>query len=164
MRRTGEIMKIKALIMDVDGTLTDGGIYLDVNGNELKRFNVKDGYGIKNILRDRDIIPIILTGRESEVVKRRCQELGVEYIIQGSKNKVRDMKEILTRLDIPIGAVMYIGDDLNDMECMKLTGLCACPKDATREIKNICNYIAEKDGGYGAVREIIDWLDTNWRE
>lgn len=87
MRRNGEIMKIKALIMDVDGTLTDGGIYLDVNGNELKRFNVKDGYGIKNILRDRDIIPIILTGRESEVVKRRCQELGVEYIIQGSKIK-----------------------------------------------------------------------------
>ena len=74
------------------------------------------------------------------------------------------MKEILTRLDIPIEAVMYIGDDLNDMECMKLTGLCACPNDATREIKNICNYIAEKDGGYGAVREIIDWLDTNWRE
>lgn len=151
-------MKIKAIIMDVDGTLTDGGIYLDSNGNEMKKFNVKDGYAISKILPENDIIPIILTGRESEIVKLRCAELRIKYIIQGSKDKVKDMLNILKKLSVSLEEAMYIGDDLNDLECMKLVGVCACPGDAVQDIKKISKYVATSNGGYGAVREIIENL------
>ena len=151
-------MKIKAIIMDVDGTLTDGGIYLDSNGNEMKKFNVKDGYAISKILPENDIIPIILTGRESEIVKLRCAELRIKYIIQGSKDKVKDMLNILKKLSVSLEEAMYIGDDLNDLECMKLVGVRACPGDAVQDIKKISKYVATSNGGYGAVREIIENL------
>lgn len=151
-------MKIKAIIMDVDGTLTDGGIYLDSNGNEMKKFNVKDGYAISKILPEKDIIPIILTGRESEIVKLRCAELGIKYVIQGSKDKVKDMLYILKKLSVSLEEAMYIGDDLNDLECMKLVGVCACPGDAVQDIKKISKYVATSNGGDGAVREIIENL------
>lgn len=151
-------MKIKAIIMDVDGTLTDGGIYLDSNGNEMKKFNVKDGYAISKILPENDIIPIILTGRESEIVKLRCAELRIKYVIQGSKDKVKDMLNILKKLSVSLEEAMYIGDDLNDLECMKLVGVCACPGDAVQDIKKISKYVATSNGGDGAVREIIENL------
>lgn len=156
-------MDIKALVMDVDGTLTDGGIYLGNNGEELKRFDVKDGYAIRNILPELNIIPIVLTGRKSNIVKRRCEELEIDIVIQGSKNKVYDMMRILDDLSISLEETVYIGDDMNDIECMKLVGLCACPCDAVEDIKNISTYVAKKEGGSGAVREIIDWIKFNWR-
>lgn len=156
-------MKIKALIMDVDGTLTDGGIYLDSQGNELKKFNVKDGYAIAKILPQFNIVPIILTGRKSDIVEKRCRELGIKHIIQGSINKVIDMRDALAELSILPEDTMYIGDDINDLECMKIVSLKACPADAAKEIKNICDYVSQKEGGQGAVRDIVDWLDFNWR-
>lgn len=148
--------------MDVDGTLTDGGIYLDCQGNEFKKFNVKDGYAIGNILPYRNITPIVLTGRESDIVIRRCRELGIKHIIQGSKDKIMDLEQILKSLSISLEETMYVGDDLNDMECMQAVGKCACPNDAVDEIKNICDYVAKKEGGCGAIREIIDWVNINW--
>ena len=153
---------IKALIMDVDGTLTDGGIYLTSNGEEIKKFNVKDGYAINNMLPKMNITPIILTGRNSDIVKRRCKELNITIVIQDSKDKVHDMMRVLNELSISLKETVYIGDDLNDIECMKLVGICACPCDAANEVKNICTYVAEKGGGAGAVREIIDWIAYNW--
>ena len=151
-------MSIRAIVMDVDGTLTDGGIYLDDRGNEFKKFDVKDGYAIHDILSSMNIIPIILTGRKSEIVKRRSQELGIQYVIQGSKNKIEDMKDILSKLSISLEDTVYIGDDLNDLECMKMVGISACPNDAVDEIKKICKYIAKKNAGSGAVREIVEWV------
>lgn len=132
-------MSIRAIVMDVDGTLTDGGIYLDDRGNEFKKFDVKDGYAIHDILPSMNIIPIILTGRKSEIVKRRSQELGIQYVIQGSKNKIEDMKDILSKLSISLEDTVYIGDDLNDLECMKMVGISACPNDAVDEIKKYVN-------------------------
>jgi 3-deoxy-D-manno-octulosonate 8-phosphate phosphatase (KDO 8-P phosphatase) len=149
-------MKIKAIVMDVDGTLTDGGIYLDNNGNELKKFNVKDGYAISTILPQYGIEPIVITGRKSEIVRKRCEELNIKRVVQGSKDKAYDMKIILNELAISMEETVYIGDDINDIDCMKLVGACACPNDAVDEIKKICDIVAEKKGGYGAVREIID--------
>ena len=149
-------MTIKALIMDVDGTLTDGTIYLDNNGNEMKKFNVKDGYAISTILPEYDIVPIVITGRRSEIVRKRCEELNIKKVVQGSINKVNDMKLILNDLSISMEETAYIGDDMNDIECMKLVGLCACPNDAVNEVKKICDIVAEKNGGEGAVREIIE--------
>lgn len=142
--------------MDVDGTLTDGGIYLDNNGNELKKFNVKDGYAISTILPQYGIEPIVITGRKSEIVRKRCEELNIKRVVQGSKDKVYDMKIILNELAISMEETVYIGDDMNDIDCMKLVGVCACPNDAVDEIKKICDIVAQKKGGYGAVREIID--------
>ena len=149
-------MTIKALIMDVDGTLTDGTIYLDNNGNEMKKFNVKDGYAINIILPEYDIVPIVITGRRSEIVRKRCEELNIKKVVQGSINKVNDMKLILNDLSISMEETAYIGDDMNDIECMKLVGLCACPNDAVNEVKKICDIVAEKNGREGAVREIIE--------
>ena len=154
-------MKIKALVMDVDGTLTDGGIYISDNGEAVKRFNVKDGYGIHNMLPRMGIIPIIITGRTSQIVLNRCKELGIKHIVQGSKDKVEDMFNILEQENIELSETAYIGDDMNDYECMQRVGLRGCPKDAVREIKEISEYITESAGGNGAVREFIEWLKNN---
>ena len=150
--------KIKALIMDVDGTLTDGGIYMGQDGEEMKRFNVKDGYAIHNILPKYNVIPVIITGRKSRIVENRCKELGIKRVVQGSINKVEDMLQILKQERIELEETAYIGDDLNDYECMQMVGVRGCPNDAVKEIKEISDYIATAIGGNGAVREFIEWI------
>lgn len=152
--------KMKALIMDVDGTLTDGGIYLGQNGEVLKRFSAKDGYAIANILPKYNIIPIIITGRESRIVENRCKELGIVEFVQGSKDKIYDMNRVLKKLQISLDEVAYIGDDLNDYDAMKMVAVRGCPADAVDEIKGICNYVSKYNGGYGAVRAFIEWIVT----
>lgn len=150
--------KIRALIMDVDGTLTDGGIYVGEAGEVMKRFDVKDGYGIHNMLPEMDIVPIIITGRKSEIVVNRCRELGILDVVQGSKDKVSDMKRLLKDKGIELSEVAYMGDDLNDLECMKLVGVRGCPADAVQEIKEVSDIVTCSRGGYGAVREFINWI------
>lgn len=154
-------MKIKALVMDVDGTLTDGGIYIGDKGEVMKRFDVKDGYAICNILPQIGVIPIIITGRVSQIVTNRCMELGIKYVVQGSKNKVKDMKKILKQEKISLSETAYIGDDMNDYECMQMVGFRGCPSDAIGEIKEISEYIAKATGGNGAVREFTEWISKN---
>lgn len=152
---------IKALVMDVDGTLTDGGIFIGNMGELMKRFHVRDGYGIHDMLPRMGIIPIILTGRESDIVYKRCSELGIKYIVQGSKNKIADLKTILLKVRVSLKETAYIGDDLNDLECMKQTGVIGCPNDAVPEIKKIADYVCNSVGGNGAVREFIEWIEKN---
>jgi len=152
---------IKYLIMDVDGTLTDGMIYIGNNGEVFKAFNIKDGYGIKNLLSHLGITPIIITGRESKILESRCKELGIVDIYQGITNKKEILDSILGS-HTKYSQVSYIGDDLNDLSCMQLIkshgGLIGCPLDAVSEIKQIADFISNKNGGDGAVREFIDWL------
>ena len=149
---------IKYLIMDVDGTLTDGKIYMSDNGELMKAYNIKDGYGIHNILMNFNIEPIIITGRESKIVLHRCSELGINKIFQG----VTDKGSQLLALSLDLSEVAYIGDDLNDFSCMIMVkesgGVIGCPRDAVQEIINISNFVAEHDGGDGAVRDFIDYL------
>ena len=144
--------------MDVDGTLTDGGLYIGNNGEIAKRFHVKDGYAIKHLLPEMGIIPVIITGRTSDIVLYRCDELGIKYVIQGSKDKVSDMKKILFQENIALEEVAYIGDDMNDLKCMNIVGMRACPHDAAQEIKQIADYVTEQAGGNGAVREFVEWI------
>ncbi len=151
-------MKIKALAMDVDGTLTDGGIYIGRNGEIMKRFCVKDGYAINNMLPQMGIIPIIITGRKSEIVQARSSELGITRIIQGSSDKPADLKNMLLKEDILLEETAYIGDDMNDYECMLMVGLRGCPKDADKKIKAIADYVSECEGGKGALRDFVEWL------
>lgn len=151
-------MKIKALVMDVDGTLTDGGIYMGENGEIMKRFNVKDGYAIHNMLPQMGILPIIITGRISKIVENRCSELEIKELIQGSKNKLVDLLKIIEKFDIKLEEVAFIGDDLNDLEAMKFVGVRGCPFDAIEEIREICEYVSPHMGGNGAVRDFVEWI------
>lgn len=154
-------MDIKIFVMDVDGTLTDGKIYMGLTGEMIKAFDVKDGYGIHNILPELGIIPVILTGRESDIVKVRSKELGISHIIQGSKFKVEDLNQLLSRLSLTWSQVACIGDDLNDFQILQKAAWSACPCDAADEIKEICNYVTDKGGGAGAVREAIEYLKAH---
>lgn len=149
---------IRALVMDVDGTLTDGGIYIGEKGEVMKKFHVKDGYGIKHLLPANSIIPIVITGRTSIIVENRCKELGIELVVQGCENKVVILKKIIEELQIDFEQVAYIGDDLNDFDAMQLVGIRGCPKNAVKEIKDNCDFVGLSLGGEGAVREFIDWL------
>lgn len=150
-----KVKDIKLIVLDVDGTLTDGKIYYDSAGNEMKAFNAKDGMAIAQAGKNGIDIAII-TGRNSNVVERRAKELGIKHIYQGIDSKVEALECILNKLDINLNQVMYIGDDINDIEIMKKVRYKACPKDAVEEIKNISNIISSKAGGDGAVREVIE--------
>lgn len=146
------------LIIDVDGTLTDGKIYMGDNGELFKSFNIKDGYGISEILPAAKITPVILTGRESKILFNRCRELHIKKIYSGIRNKLELLKEFVKSENTDFHALAYIGDDLNDAAAMTVCGLRACPSDAADEIKEICDFICEHAGGYGAVRDFIDFI------
>lgn len=150
--------KIRLFVMDVDGTLTDGKIYMSSEGESFKAFNIKDGLGIHELLPQNDIIPIILTGRESHIVQNRAEELGVKYALQGIKNKEQALSNLLDKLGISYAQTAYIGDDLADYDVMKKCGVCGCPLDAVDEIKQCCDFVSKYRGGDGAVREFIEWI------
>lgn len=144
--------------MDVDGTLTDGKIYMGNDAETMKAFNIKDGCGVHDIAIPAGITPVIITGRKSRIVDNRCKELGITEIHQGISNKIDTLKSITEDLSI----VAYIGDDINDLSCMlpikEAGGLVGCPRDAVRKVLDIADYIADHDGGDGAVRDFIEWL------
>ncbi|MCR5635635.1 MAG: HAD-IIIA family hydrolase [Clostridiales bacterium] len=149
---------IKLLIMDVDGTMTDGKIYIGNNGEVMKAFSSKDGYGLNVLLRKAGIKTAIITGRTSEIVANRAKEVGVSELYQGVTDKPSAMADMLCKLNLTAQNVAYIGDDLNDLECMKLCGISACPNDAHKSVKEYADFICEHDGGHGAVRDFIDYL------
>lgn len=151
------MMRIKIFIMDVDGTLTDGKIYIGSEGEIMKAFNVKDGYGMAK-LHSLGIVPAIITGRKSEIVTRRAEELKINEVYQGEDQKIDRLKDLALKYDCDLSEIAYIGDDENDIECMELCGIKACPADAIASVQNISDYICDNSGGEGAVREFIDYL------
>ena len=150
-------MDIKMLVMDVDGTLTDGKIYMSANGELMKAFNIKDGYAIAR-LKDYGIEPVIITGRSSDIVKQRCAELGILELYQGIENKSYKLREVCNKFHLDLSQVAYIGDDLNDLPCMKICGFSACPADAMKQVRDNVHFVCEANGGNGAVREFIECL------
>ncbi|MGI0528398.1 YhcH/YjgK/YiaL family protein [Treponema socranskii] len=159
---------IRFLVLDVDGTLTDGKIYMGSTGETFKVFDIKDGCGIAVLLPKINIEPIIITARESQIVKNRCGELGIKYLVQGEKNKLEALNKIISEYNTKYSTsysllnCAYMGDDIIDLPCMNAikesNGLVACPADAVTEVKSVCNYICTKKAGTGAVREFIEWL------
>lgn len=149
---------VKYLVMDVDGTLTDGKIYISNEGEFCKAFSIKDGCGIHDIAIPAGIIPIIITGRKSRILLNRCEELGIREVYQGVSNKLETLTEITTELR----SVAYIGDDINDLACMELVkkagGIVGCPVDAVNKVIEISDYVSEFRGGEGAVRDFIEWI------
>jgi 3-deoxy-D-manno-octulosonate 8-phosphate phosphatase (KDO 8-P phosphatase) len=149
--------KIKLLLMDCDGVLTDGRLYFTENGEEIKVFNVKDGQGIAN-WHEKGFISGIISGRTSKAVERRANELGIKYVKLGSKNKVKDFEEILADSNVSAEETAYIGDDLPDIQMLKLVGLAVAVADAENTLFEYCHIKTSKDGGYGAVRETTDFI------
>lgn len=149
--------KIKIFAMDVDGTLTDGKIYVGNKGEVFKVFDVKDGLGIKKLMA-AGILPVIITGRSSEIVTYRCKELGIEDVYQGVKDKLQLLEKIANEQNINLDEVAYIGDDLNDYEILKMVGMGFVPSDAVPELNWKGLIRLSKQGGRGAVREAIDKL------
>lgn len=148
---------IKLLILDVDGCMTDGGVMYSSDGVESKTFNIKDGLGISTWVKMGNQVAII-TGRDSAIVKRRADELGIQHIFQGIKDKDRVLKELLESLGLKHYEVAAIGDDLNDFNMLNLVGRSFTPNNGVNAIKETVDTVLSKNGGDGAVREMIDIL------
>ena len=148
---------IKLLILDVDGCLSDGKLIYSAEGVESKNFNVKDGLGISTWVK-MGLHVAIITGRNSKIVQKRADELGIRHVFQGIKDKDRVLKELVESLGLKLYEVGAIGDDLNDYNMLKLVGRSFTPNDGVKEIKDIVNTTLTCSGGNGAVREMIDIL------
>jgi 3-deoxy-D-manno-octulosonate 8-phosphate phosphatase (KDO 8-P phosphatase) len=152
--------KIKLLLLDVDGVLTDGSIILDSHGNERKAFHVRDGHGIKMAQRSGIIIGII-TGRTSEVVNIRARELGIQEVHQGAHEKINVYESILAKYGMRDEETAYIGDDVVDIDIFKRTGIAVAVADADPSVMAHVDLVTKKEGGRGAVREFINFILMN---
>ena len=152
-----DLNRIKLLLLDVDGVMTDGRIIYLNDGGEAKAFDVKDGHGLKLIQRAGIKVGII-TGRQSDIVARRAAELGIELVYQGAKDKMQPFLEILEKLGLKASEVAYVGDDLVDLPVMRLVGFSATVADASDDIKPYVDLVTSRPGGRGAVREVCDLL------
>lgn len=150
-----KMRRIRILILDVDGVLTDGGIFIDDEGRETKRFDVRDGHGLKMLMRC-DVEVILLTGRTSKVVEHRALDLGIKEVYQGVWNKLEVFEDISRKKNISREEIAFVGDDLVDVPVLKRAGFSASVADAAEDVKRVVDYIAEQPGGKGAVREICE--------
>jgi len=148
---------VRLLILDVDGVLTDGGLLFDSRGEEYKTFNSLDGHGIRMLL-DSGIEVAIITGRESTIVSQRARELGVRRLYQGCSDKLAAFDELLQETSIEPGQVAYVGDDLPDLPVLRRVGLAITVQNAHSFVKQHCDWVTTLAGGYGAVREVTDFI------
>lgn len=149
--------EIKMFLTDCDGCLTDGGMYYSEKGDELKKFNTKDGMGFK-ILREHGIVTGIITGENVELNRRRAEKLKLDEIISGCTDKISAIKGLCEKYGISIENVAYVGDDINDTEVIKAVGWGCCPNNAMEEVKKVADYIAKLNGGEGVIREIVELI------
>ncbi len=155
-------MKIKLVITDIDGVWTDGGMYYDNQGNELKKFNTYDSAGVL-FLKDANIPLAIITGENSEIVKRRAEKLNIQYLFMGVRNKLEITEKLCSQLNIELNKnVAFIGDDLNDIKLIKSVFISAVPASAPEYIKNIAKWKLNKNGGEGVFREFVEKLLTEY--
>lgn len=150
--------KIKLMLTDCDGVLTDTGSYYSVNGEELKRFSIRDGMGIERLNKIAGIPTGIVTGEDSQIVASRAKKLKIEEVHLGIKDKLSLLNSIMERLNLKAEEIAFIGDDTNDIEIMNAVGLAACPADATKFAKDAADVIMENRGGFGAVRDFAEFL------
>lgn len=149
--------KIKLLVFDVDGVMTDGSITYDENGVEYKTFNAKDGQGVVR-MNNAGFITAIITARENGTVAHRAKSLNFTEVYQGRKYKLPALQEIMEKYNLSFENVSYMGDDLPDICILEKTGLSCCPADAVKEVKEVCNFQSSYGGGKGAVRELCDFI------
>lgn len=148
--------QIRLLVLDVDGTLTDGGVYIDSNGVQTKKFNIRDGMGI-TLLHEKGIpVGIISHSRAKTILEERARMLGIEKVYSGKEPKLSVMSRWMEELGLTFEQVAYIGDDVNDLEVLEKVGLSACPHDAHFSLVKVVHVVLQRNGGEGCVREFID--------
>ena len=149
------LKKIRLVIFDVDGVLTDGSLYYGPDGEFFKVFNAKDGLGISRLAKNGYELGII-TGRESPFVLRRAKDLGIQHVYQKKMEKLPVFEELRAKLNLNYDQIAYMGDDWIDVPILKLVGCAACPKDAMPCAKEVCNFCSQYNGGHGSARELCD--------
>ncbi len=160
---------IELLLLDVDGTLTDGKIYYSNQNEEIKAFNIKDGLALR-VWKKLGRKSAIITGRQSMIVQKRAEELGIDFVFMGVENKGDVVLQLKKDLNLTQGQIASIGDDLNDLSMFNQSGLSFSPRDGAKQILNEVSYVLEKNGGEGAVREMIEMilkqeqLEEKWLE
>ena len=154
------IPEIKMFLTDCDGCLTDGGMYYSENGDELKRFNTLDGMGFQ-LLREKAILTGIVTGEQMNLNKRRSSKIKVDILEQGIRDKQETVKKLCSKYHIDLKNVAYIGDDINDLDVIKIVGFGCSVPNGIKEVKNAAKYITHRMGGQGAIREVIDLILSN---
>ncbi|MBO5672112.1 MAG: HAD-IIIA family hydrolase [Alistipes sp.] len=150
-----DIARVKAFVFDVDGVMTDGGIIPTPDGDFIRRYYAKDGYAMAYAIREGYKICVISGGR-GEMLRRRLEMLGVERMYLNCMDKITAIKEFMSDNGLAAEEVIYMGDDIPDLECMRLVGIPVCPADAWMEVIEASRYVSEYNGGYGAVRDIVE--------
>ena len=153
----GRAQSIRLIAFDVDGIMTDGGLYLTDSGEEFKRFNSLDGHGLK-MLKASGVELAIITGRTSRCVALRAHNLGISHLYQGVHDKLASMQKMLVQLKLPLDAVAFMGDDVMDLPVMLRVGLAISVPNAPQIVRDRAHYVTERDGGHGAVREACELL------
>lgn len=152
-----QIQAIRLIAFDVDGILTDGGLYLSDSGEEFKRFNSLDGHGLK-MLKASGVELAIITGRTSRCVELRAQNLGIAHLFQGVDDKLAVMQDLLAQLKLAPQAAAYMGDDVVDLPVMRRVGLAITVPNAPQVVRDHSHYVSQRDGGHGAVREACELI------
>ncbi|SDL78634.1 3-deoxy-D-manno-octulosonate 8-phosphate phosphatase (KDO 8-P phosphatase) [Daejeonella rubra] len=163
-----KLKHLKAIVLDVDGVLTNGILLLTESGEQLRQFNIKDGYALQLAVK-KGIKIAALSGARSKGVEHRLRGLGIQDVFLGLDSKLEVYTNYLLQNDLTPDQVLFMGDDIPDLQVMKLAGLAVCPLDAVEEIKAISHYISSKNGGEGCVRDIVEkvlkiqnlWMDTD---
>ncbi|GHE22503.1 KdsC family phosphatase [Halomonas urumqiensis] len=156
-RLVDRLRRIRLLALDVDGVLTDGQLYFQADGIEIKAFNVMDGHGLK-LLKRAGIEVALITGRDSPTVSRRAAALGIQHVFQGVERKLPVLRDLCTRLGIELDQAAYCGDDMPDVGAMRRAGIGISVPSAPDYIQKYADWVTERPGGHGAVREICDTL------
>ena len=155
-----KIKNIKLLLTDVDGVLTDGGMYYTSTGDYMKKFHTRDGMGV-NLLKKSKIPTIIGTKEKTKMVRNWAKKMNISYVYDGVQEKEKLLKEICKKFTITSSQIAYIGDDVNDLELLKKVGFSATPNDGIADAKKIVDYVCEKKGGDGVLREVADMILHN---
>ena len=151
------VQKIKLIIFDVDGVMTDGRIYFTHNGEQMLSFYVHDGLGIKQV-QDCGVITAVISGRRSSALQHRLNELNIPHALLGQHDKLTALNTLLLEFDIPLDCIAYVGDDLPDIPVMQKVGLPIAVANAVEPVKNVARFCTQKTGGNGAVREVCDFI------
>ena len=154
---SNKVGNIKVFAFDVDGVLTDSGMYYGESGDELKKFNTRDGVAVKE-LKNRGIITAIITGEDTELVARRADKIGVDYLFKGVENKLEVVEALSKKLKIDLDSFLYVGDDLNDSLVLSKVGVSCCPSDAVAQNLKVVDYVSSLKGGDGVIRDVFETL------
>jgi 3-deoxy-D-manno-octulosonate 8-phosphate phosphatase (KDO 8-P phosphatase) len=153
---SNKLNNIKLVVFDVDGVMTDAGMYYSESGDEFKRFHARDGIGIKRLHENGFLTGVISHGINKNLIAKRCELLAIKHVYAGSENKLSVLSLWLNDLKLELSQVAFIGDDINDLPLLEKVGFSACPADAVTSVKSKVDLVLEKSGGQGAIRELVD--------